>query len=190
MGVAKLRLFVAVELPAVVREHLQTVQDAIRPELPRVGWTRGENLHITIKFLGDTPEHLVKRVGGAIATTRADGVMRVRAEGLELFPRSGDIRIFSAGVVGDVNRLWALQDAVEANLAEQGYPREQRHYVPHITLARGKEKIKSSVRPRVQKLASSLWPGPEFEVRELVLMQSILEQSGARYVPLSRVAVV
>jgi 2'-5' RNA ligase len=189
MGAAKLRLFVAVELPAAVREHLQTVQDAFRPELPRVGWTRGENLHITIKFLGDTPEQLVKRVGGAIAT-RAEGVIRVRAEGLELFPRSGDIRIFSAGVVGDVNRLWALQDAVEARLAEHGYPREQRHYVPHITLARGKEKIKSSVRPRVQRLASSFWPGPEFEVRELVLMQSILEPGGARYVPLSRVAVV
>ena len=65
MGAAKLRLFVAVELPAAVREHLQAVQDAIRPELPHVGWTRGENLHITIMFLGDTPEQVVKGVGGA-----------------------------------------------------------------------------------------------------------------------------
>ena len=186
MGVGKLRLFVAIELPPAVREHLSGVREAIEKDVPRISWTREENLHITVKFLGDTSEHLVKRLGTALATVRPDGPVHLRTNGLEFFPREGDVRIVSAGVTGDVARLWAFQNAVEAVCAEQGYPRESRHYVPHITLARAKEKVRSSLRPLAEKLAAPLGPGPWFTVGEFVLMQSILRAEGATYVPLER----
>ena len=186
MGVAKLRLFVAVELPPAVREHLRAVRESVEKEAPGIWWTREENLHITLKFLGDTAETWVKRLAAALATAGQHVPIHLRTEGLEFFPPAGDIRIISAGVAGDVTRLWALQDAVETICQDQGYARESRHYVPHITLARAKAKVRSSLRPVAEKLAAPLWPGPWFTVESFVLMQSILRAEGATYVPLER----
>src|SRR6476620_1044097 len=133
-----MRLFVALELPEGERRRLARLPDQMAwrgLESASLNWTREENLHVTLKFLGEVGDPQVPHVTAALARAGVPGPIALRIGSLGFLPPRGPIRVFVAQIGGDLDRLAALQAAIELALEPLGFAREQRAYSPHVTLA-------------------------------------------------------
>src|SRR5262249_17380422 len=144
---SRMRCFVAVALPAPVRERLGAARDELRCRAPDadVRWVSTEGLHITLKFLGEVAEDRL-RAGGrapsgggprppAPAPPGGHRALTLGARGLGAFPAARIARVIWAGVV-DGASLAALASDVEAALSTLGFSPEARAFRPHVTLGR------------------------------------------------------
>jgi RNA 2',3'-cyclic 3'-phosphodiesterase len=173
------RGFVAVLLPDGVRSRLAATAAELRARAPGLAWVRAENLHLTLRFLGDLEPAVLERAREAVqAAATAMGPFTVALGGLGGFPSTRAPRVVWAGVVTGGEGLRALHAALDAALVARGIPGEGRAFHPHVTLARARD-------PRgAGRLAEALGPGAGFgEVRvtALHLMRSELDPRGARH---------
>lgn len=176
-----LRTFVALELDASVRT---AVADYLLPlrSVPGVAWARPENLHLTLKFLGNVATArlpaLTERLAAATAMQPAF-VMRVA--GIGAFPNLARPRVLWIGCTGAP--LAALAAAVDAACVQAGFAAEDRAFHPHVTLGRIREPGRRDRFPVLltdggRAFGSSTVPA-------IVLFASKLGSGGARYTPLA-----
>ncbi len=180
----ELRLFVAIELPNNVRDALGRLQTELRRcGLERLRWVRPEGIHLTLKFLGETPSDRVPAIKEALAGA-AEG-MRVHSLSLGragTFGGNRNPRVLWVDLTGDSQTLDSLQSRVDEALARIGFPREGRAFAPHLTLARVRpEATREDAGPLQTALASLSVPATEFQAREVSLMHSTLGPGGAVY---------
>ena len=166
-----MRLFLAIELPAEVRQALATIS---RPPVAGLRWTAVEQLHLTLKFLGEVPDGDVPRLIETFATTPKPPPIPLVIDGLSLFPPRGRVRIVAAHVADASGSLHRLAADFDSACERVGFPRERRPFTAHITLARARVPV-----PR-ERLTFDL-PRLAFEGKEFVLMQSQLSDKGSRY---------
>jgi len=183
------RTFIANELSEDLREALGLLQDQLRSQMPRgsVRWVRPEGIHLTLKFLGDTPVEQVDRVKAALveAATEA-GPFRITVRGLGCFPNTRRPRVIWVGLEEPTGALQRLRDAVEAHVAPVGFPTERRGFSPHLTLGRVQRGASSSeVREIGQRVAASATGlVGEMAVSTVAYIKSDLRPSGAVYTTL------
>lgn len=175
-----MRLFVAVHLPEEIRERLGTVQDRLRLAQGDVSWVKPGNLHITVKFLGETEPKRLDRIRSALADA-AQGTAVFAAEVAGVGTFGGRIpRVVWVGVRGGATPLVALARAVEDALAGVGIAKEKRGFTAHFTLGR----VRS---PRnLEALLEALRAEPvegfgTVRVDQFSLMESELNPSGSIY---------
>jgi len=183
LGTGSLRLFIAIELPGEVRETLGRLQHELqRRGLEKLRWVRPESIHLTLKFLGETPVKKVPAIQEAL--TRAAGPGRpdqVTLGGLGMFGNRRSPRVLWIGVQS-VPQVFDLYTRVEAELSSQGFPSEEMPFAPHLTLARVRSDIALEVRPAmVEAIDAVEAPHSTIPVREVSLMRSTLRPSGAVY---------
>src|SRR5687767_4376349 len=120
-----MRCFVAVEVPEEVRGLLARVQEALRRADADVKWVERENVHLTLKFLGELTEEAAARLSGALAAEAARWPpLRLAFGGIGVFPERGAPRVVWAGCAGDLERLAGLARAVERAAEAEGVERE------------------------------------------------------------------
>lgn len=181
-----LRLFVALELPPTVLAALAAAQESLLAAVPprAARWTRTEGIHLTLKFLGETPPAAVDSLQAALQTAAADHApLALRTDGLGCFPNMKRPRVVWAGVGGDEAGLRALHAAVEAALLPLGHARDTRAFSPHLTLGRVRREA-SSRDAQAVGVAVAQAPAGEavaWTADALSLMQSELRPDGARY---------
>ncbi len=178
-----LRLFVAVDLPGQVRDALDRLQGELRRhDLSDLRWVRPQGIHLTLKFLGETPAGKVAAITDALA-----GATRGRRSFHLALGEPGTFggrrpRVLWLDVIGDIEPLRELQATVEEALAEVGFPPEERGFSPHLTLARVRQPVSPGMGDRVDRALRAVTPPrAEFDVREVVLMRSTLQPGGAVY---------
>ncbi len=193
------RLFVAIELPDEVRSALAATVAALArggASGDAVRWVRPEGVHVTLKFLGATPEALVAAVEGALGAVAVGArPFRLRLAGVGSFggprnpggpPRTGrpaGLRVIWAGVAGEVDALAALAARVDGALAALGFPPEQRPFAAHLTLGRVRDGTPPAARAGIFAALEAL-PPPRtlpIPVDRISLMQSKLGPGGASY---------
>ena len=180
-----MRLFVAIELTPEVRDALQEVQNALGRAADGVRWVRPEQLHLTVKFLGETPDGEAPRVAGALARSAARSKrFEMQLTECGCFPPRGPVRIVWAGMHDPSGSLLECVNAVEEELEGVGFPRELRAFSPHMTIGRAKESrsaggVRSAVEGRKVKPVRQ-------SVGELTLMSSVLSPKGPSYSVVSR----
>jgi RNA 2',3'-cyclic 3'-phosphodiesterase len=177
------RLFVALDIPDAAREALTGLSRRLRERCPGARWVRMEGVHITIKFIGETPADRAEQVRAALSAVSAPGPIELRLAGLGFFPDPRRPRVLWAGVDAGV-ALRSLAASVETQLEALGIPREARDFSPHITLAR----FDSSRRLETLRTAVEELGAPEFgrsAAREFYLYQSVLKRGGAEYTRLA-----
>src|SRR4051812_21417562 len=103
-----MRAFLAIELPDAARQHLVSVQAAVAGAAPKAARVAAANLHLTVKFLGETDEKTIDALSESLQKIHRPGAVMLQAQGLECFPLRGPIRIIGAGVGGDLTPLLAL----------------------------------------------------------------------------------
>lgn len=138
---SRLRLFVAIELPAFVSDALAKLQAEMKQVDIPVRWLPPENIHLTLKFLGETPVSAIKTVESQLSAAAGNfSPIQLRAQGLSVFPGPRRARVLWTGTGGETDRLAALQKEVEERLAAIGFEKENRPFTAHLTLARFKGK--------------------------------------------------
>ena len=179
-----MRLFVAVDVPDVVKDAIETdVVAPLRDALPGARWTRREGRHLTLKFLGDVADERLGGTGAALSEAASSHVRFDAAfDVLGGFPNLRRPRVLWVGIGAGAEPLSALAADVEANLEPLGFPREDRPFRGHLTLARFPKPT------AVRSLPGVTVPTEAFAARELVLFRSQLHPKGARYTALDRYA--
>ncbi len=174
-----MRLFIAISLPDEVRSELEEFIRECRVSAPKLKWVRTANLHVTLKFLGETPEAKRTEIGEALAAVKVSEPIPIEVRGLGFFPNARRPRVLWAGVESSAG-LSALAEKIDQSMHAVGFAREARPFSPHLTLAR----IDDGVLPaafaamveRESKREFGAFTGTEFH-----LIQSKLKPSGAEY---------
>ncbi len=180
-----LRLFVAVTLPDALRERLARSQERLRATQADVSWVRPENIHLTLKFLGEIHSKLLGRIGPALQSAgRELPPFSVALAGLGAFGGRSP-RVIWAGLTEGHERLTDLADRVDVALGHVGVPKERRPFSAHATLGRVRT-------PRnADALLAAVAAGREesfgdVAVEDFVLMQSRLSPQGSTYTVVDR----
>lgn len=176
-----MRLFIAINLPDAERRAIRTATAAVREAAPDVSWTTEPHLHLTLKFLGDVPEHAVDPLHDAlhdVASTHR--VSKLELGGLGAFPNLRAPRVVWLGVEPD-GRLELLQHDIESACAVLGYEVEGRPFRPHITLGRVRKPLSRDAARTLAATARHVTYTSTVEPATVDLMQSQLTPAGPRY---------
>ena len=180
-----MRLFIAIELSDELRNHLVRVQDKVRTVAPDLSCTSPQNLHLTLKFLGEVPDADVRSLTDALNTIPPVGQFPLTTTGILCFPDRGRVRVISASVNAPDNLL-RLQSHIVSAAEATGFAREARTYHPHITLARARTPLPPPMRQKLNDRGDARAAAPTMLVNDFVLMESRLHSKGAQYTPAAR----
>ncbi len=181
----RVRLFVAFSVPPEVKKAIETAQDQIRRGLPEPSarWTRPEQFHLTLKFLGSVAFAQVPQLSEALRlATVPFAPLRLTAASLGFFPNARRPRVLWVGVSDAAGQLLPVQKAVEAATRTFTSEGTEERFSGHVTLARFKE-IRGE---DAQKLAMLTTPMHERVFGEwtaagVELIRSQLSPTGASY---------
>lgn len=171
-----IRLFVGLSLPETHRQQLALIQHGLKG----ARWISPENLHVTVRFIGEVDEDVAEDLCAALDQVTSPP-FDLTLTGVGTFGRPP--HSLWAGVADRPGQTLAhFQSTVESALVRAGLDPEGRKYSPHVTLARCK---KSTSRERLGAYLEGHgdFALPEFRVNEFTLFQSHLGQGGAHYTP-------
>ena len=182
-----MRLFVALEIPAAVRDNLAAQTKELR-DLPApladkwLRWVRPENLHVTLKFIGEVAATKLDGIRSALTPIGLDAPVDLHFRGLGFFPDEKYPRVLWVGLNASGN-LTALARDIDRALEGQGIARDERAFTPHLTLARFESRgLHEKLRTAIQKNREREFGA--FQAPEFHLIQSKLKPSGAEYTSL------
>ena len=181
----RLRLFVAIPVPEPVRDEMTRVQRELQSLVPRraIGWTRPEQFHLTLRFLGGVPaarlEDLKAAVGAVCANNRP---LPLRAAGVGFFPNAHLPRVVWVGIRDGEQLLMNLQRQIETAVQPFAAERGAGSFAGHATLGR----VRDLKRTDAEKLAAHAQTIKdrglgEWTAHEIEIVQSELFPSGARH---------
>lgn len=151
----------------------------------RASWARETSLHLTLKFLGNIPKASVADLSEAAAAAVA-GIesFPIRLEATGVFPERGHARVLWVGVNDVSGKLHGLQSRLEAQSALVGFPKDERSFSPHLTIARLRHPQDARTLAVVHKQMN--FEAAEMNVSELLAIRSELSSAGSKYTVISK----
>jgi 2'-5' RNA ligase len=184
MSSETIRLFIALALPKAVQQHCVRLTTTLRNEIKSgVRWEVGEKIHITLRFLGDTPSaSLPSLVESLNSLTQKHAPIMLRLVGLGAFPDWRSPNVLWLGIEPNA-ALDQLHSDLEQRLAGMGIPKDKRKFHPHLTLGRVNRNCSSEEIRQIQQacLQINLPPFTDVQACHVVLFQSTLQRSGSLY---------
>jgi 2'-5' RNA ligase len=176
-----IRTFIALELPPSLISLLAKVQENIQAMGLRAKWVRPDNIHLTLKFLGNINPADIEKIGRAMVGAVSEfETFNLVAAGIGVFPGVNRPRVIWVGLKGQVQLLFAMQRRLEDNLAVLGYKKEKRPFKGHLTLGRFRQNVNRETIRRVLQEFGNL-ASEEFTVRRVIFYKSDLKPTGAVY---------
>ncbi|MFC1490249.1 RNA 2',3'-cyclic phosphodiesterase [Candidatus Latescibacterota bacterium] len=176
-----MRTFIAVEIPAEVKEKIGLYVDSMQNSFQNVKWVAPENLHLTLKFLGevkeDDVESLVECMKPIFSEFRS---FELALEHTGFFPTSVNPRVIWIGSDGGADILLDIFQELEHCLESIGIDREARMFSPHLTIGRVKRNNKQSDQSVVNVDIPEFEP-VSFTVGNIALIKSTLTPQGPIY---------
>ena len=180
-----IRSFIAIELPTTVKQELTTLEDLLKIRCPQVvRWVDPQNIHVTLKFLGDVDSDRVDEINMAIdEATQGMSPFHLELKDLGVFPNLNRVNIIWVDTKGDLDKLTYLQKQIESNMEQLGFAREDRDFTPHLTLGRVRDYASPDDRKKIgQVLAQTAFASAQvITVNSVNLMKSQLTNTGAIY---------
>lgn len=167
------RLFVALELPEDIKARLTLCRGGI----PSARWQAAEQMHLTLRFIGEVSQPQELDIRAALAAVRFQP-FQIALSGLGLFGKLRKPRLLWVGA-DDAKPLKHLHEKISQSLATAGLAPEERKFTPHVTLAR----FRPGPAPRLEDFLDH-YAGlalPAFQVNSFALFSSHLSQAGAQY---------
>ena len=181
------RVFCAIDLPITARLHLMKHIERLRDLLPEVkaSWSREANVHLTLKFVGEIQTNSVSEFSSAVSrAVKGVAPFSVVLEGAGVFPTRRDPRVLWLGITDPEGRLAELHSRVEAECFAVGFPKEERPFRPHLTLAR--LRTRGSANALAQAHEQLTFESHPIQVAELLVIRSELSSAGSKYTVVSR----
>jgi len=178
-----MRAFIAIDLPENIKNTLGEIQGRLKSGLDPISWVKPQNLHLTLKFLGEISEEQMASTDQIItAQAKITAAFKIKLDDLGVFPNLHQARILWIGakLCPPVIQLAAN---LENKIAALGIAKEERTFTSHITLGRIKSRIPAQ---NLEKKFSAIknekiFADLEFTARGLALFQSTLRESGPVY---------
>ena len=180
-----MRLFVAIALDDAARQGLFELQRALKgPAGPDVRWTPPQQLHVTLKFLGEVRDADLAAVSKAVELAAAQvPAFEMQLAGAGCFGPRGPVRIVWAGLDEPTGTLQRCAEVVDEEVSQLGFPREHRPFSPHITIGRVKDdRSGGGIRSAVE---AASFPAIGQSVDRIKLMSSVLRPQGPLYAVVS-----
>jgi 2'-5' RNA ligase len=181
------RVFCAIELPEAVQQRVTRHIVRLKEAAPdaKASWSRADNIHLTLKFLGDIPQASVRNLSEA-ASRAVAGVapFKIRLEQTGVFPPHGSPRVLWIGVNDCEGKLGELHNHLEAECEKAGFLRESRTFHPHLTIARLRQPQHARTLTAPHKAMD--FEAAEIVVSELLVIRSELSSAGSKYTAISR----
>ena len=178
---ARMRLFLALNLPPSVREGIHADAEPLRAVTTGIRWTAASALHVTLKFLGEQDERLVDALRQSVELVAArHSPVTVEMTRVGAFPNFRRPRVVWVGMTGE-RALQALARDVDQTLAPLGIPPESRAFQAHLTLGRVRGELSAQEADAVAKAADTVRTSRGFVVQTVDLMRSELGPGGSRY---------
>ena len=176
-----MRSFIAIELPLSVLESVAALRDRLRKSNVAASWVRDDNLHLTLRFLGDVSEPDLARLSEYLGErSAACAPLRLCVCGVGAFPNQRRPAVVWVGVETLSGDLIAVQAHTETAARNIGLPPEPKPFHPHITLARIRDARRLGTLPAELDAAQSFLAG-EFDVPHMALFSSTLTPRGPIY---------
>lgn len=189
-GMPGRRLFIAAPLPAEAVAAVSAIVEAVRVQpLPDgmrdVRWVRLDGLHLTLRFLGPTPdERLAATTTALVDVSRRAVPIDARLAGTGVFPANGRPRTLWVGLTAGAEALAAVERELDEALQVAGWPPDARPFRAHLTLARSDGLPAGTV--VAERLAAAFCDRSiPFVVDRLALFESVTGGGPARYVPVT-----
>ena len=182
-----MRLFAAVDPDPPARAAAARAARAVASRLQahgsrRIRWVAPEQLHVTLRFLGELAEAEAEAVRGVFRAPFETGAFTARVSGLGCFPASGPPRVVWLGIDEGREAMVALRTELERRLASVGHPPETRPFSVHLTLGRMMKGWPARGRLEVARALADVRPDtPRWAVDRVVLYESRQTHRGARY---------
>lgn len=179
------RVFCAIDLPPDLKQKLANHVDQLkRTTGVKSGWTSPENIHLTIKFLGNIPLSDVAKLSQAASrAVKSVRSFNLSAEHCGAFPTHGPPRVLWIGITDSSGELGRLHTRLDEECAVAGLPKETRAFHPHLTLARLRNPANARALGAAHRALD--FPSGEFEVTELLVVRSELGPGGSKYTTVS-----
>lgn len=184
-----IRAFVAIELPESLIHFMLELIDTMKaePDSDSVRWVKAQAMHLTLVFLGDTPESNLRQVQSALSIpAEAQAAFECNLGQLGTFPSWEKASVLFLGVEDRSSGLSSLQAAVQSAVLPLGFQPERRPYTPHLTLGRiRRDAARGKVNGFLER-ARGLPVGrtSPWRVAEYHLVQSELKPAGPVYTTL------
>jgi len=132
-----MRTFIAIELPEEIKDSLKTLQDKLKESKADVKWVQPQNIHITLKFLGEIEERKLEKIIQIMEESVKDkGEFQVGLSSLGAFPKITSARIIWIGITRGDAGIKEIAKTLEKKLEKTGIPAEGRAFSSHITIGR------------------------------------------------------
>lgn len=181
------RVFCAIKLPSLVIEKISehiTLLRAAAPDSP-ASWSRPENVHLTLKFIGEIAQNRIADLSQAAADAVAGfSPFEIQIKDTGSFPKHGMPRVFWIGVNDPSGRLAQLQAKLDEECLRLGFEKEARAFNPHLTIARGRKPQGARALAALHKEAG--FTSIQVCVNELSVIRSELSSKGSNYTTISR----
>jgi RNA 2',3'-cyclic 3'-phosphodiesterase len=187
MGIVEdiMRCFIAIEVPSEVKSAFVELQNDLRGAGADVAWTNPDNVHLTLKFLGEIDKKLVSKVEQVcLETISSMSPFKLSIDRIGLFPNERHPRVLWIGLGGEIETLEKLQEQLDERLAGIGFEVEEKDFQPHLTV--GRIRSNKNLREMLKRSDGYSLPTLSFMVEEIVLMKSDLLSSGACYSELAK----
>lgn len=180
-----IRAFIAIELTEDIHNNLRKLQDSLKNSMPDVRWVKYGNVHLTLKFLGDTKVSMLDAIGKTIQSI-ADkhSSFTISLAGLGAFPNPRKPSVIWTSIDKGKEEVAKLAIEVESAMEQFGFSREKRTFKPHLTIGRVREikhpleMTKALENPNVGEIG-------EFIADRISLIKSQLDPGGSIYTTLS-----
>jgi 2'-5' RNA ligase len=182
-----MRTFIAIELPERIKRKIEDLQAPLKKTNAFASWVKPENIHVTLKFLGEVPEDKINEVFSATGKAlECAKKFTMSLKGMGAFPDFRRPRVIWIGAGNGVNELSHLANRIEEEMEKINFPKEERKFSAHFTI--GRVKSPKNIEKLMELVKSSDFSTGEIEVNEVVVMKSQLHPAGAIYTPLKKIA--
>ena len=184
---SKIRTFIAIEIPTEIQDKIGELQNSLKGIGGRISWTKPGNIHLTLKFLGDTDEKIIDEIATELqqAVQKIEG-FNISFQGTGVFPNFKRPRVIWVAAKSEGDQLEELAAQIEDCMKNFGYEKENRRFSAHLTLGRVKDT--KGIEPIMEKLRSyEEFVAGNFSVKEFYLIKSELHPAGSIYTPLKKI---
>jgi len=177
-----IRCFISIEIPEELKSKIVELQENLKKTKARLKLVEKQNLHITLKFLGNVEKEKLEEVKKELSKIKFKK-FKISLEKIGVFPNPNFIRVIWIGVGNGREQLLSLYNIVENSLSKLNFKKEK--FEPHLTIARNRSRIGINEILSFIKENSSIKIG-EFDVNEFLLMKSKLTKEGPIYSEIAR----
>lgn len=181
-----MRTFIAVELPSEIKNQIARIQAEFKKIPAQVSWTKPDNIHLTLKFLGEIEE---KQLNPVTEATRSGckGVkkFKISLKGVGGFPNLRQPRVIWIGTQDGAEELISLQGKIETELEQAGYSKEDKKFRPHFTI--GRVRIPENIERLALALEKTEFQAEDIDIDRVTVMKSQLSSGGSIYTALGKI---